>query len=115
MIHLHGDEKIAKAFEVRKSSHGSGVFYITNFGVYFESRVYGLVVEAGFESLRSYCAARKGVFQIVWSAQGGERFRYEIRVDSAEEVAAAYRDANKEHAESMTEIQALRAKRALTN
>ncbi len=110
MIRLHVDERIIKAFEVKKSAHGSGVFYITNFGVCFESRKYGMVIEAGFEMLRSYNAIKKDAFQIVWSTQSSERFRYEIRVDSADKVMASYKAANKEYAESMTEIQALRSR-----
>lgn len=113
MIRLHRDEKISGAFEVKKSSHGSGVFYITDFGTYFESRRYGIVVEAGFELLRSYSAVKKDVFQIVWNSQSGERFSYEIKVDSAEEVMAVYKDANRKYAGSMTEIQALRSDHAI--
>ena len=109
MIRLHRDEKIVGAFEVKKSPHGGGVFYITDFGACFESRRYGIVVEAGFERLRSYSAVRKDVFQIVWSSQNNERFSYEMEVDSAEEVMASYKDANSRYAWSMTEIQALRS------
>lgn len=114
MIQLHNDEKIVKAFEVKKSAHGSGVFYITDFGVYFESRRRGIVVEVGFELLRSYSAVKKDIFQIVWSMQNNERFRYEMKVDFADEIATVYKDANKKYAESMTEIQALRSKHIVT-
>jgi len=110
MIRLRNDEKIIKAFEVKKSTHGSGVFYITSFGVYFESQKHGMVIEADFELLRSYNAIKKDIFQIVWNAQNNERFRYEIKVDSADEVMTSYKDANKEYSESATEIQALKSK-----
>lgn len=113
MIQLRSDEKIAKAFEVTKSAHGSGVFYITDLGTYFESCRYGTVVEAGFDMLRSYNAVKGNVFQIVWDAQNNERFSYEIKVDSAEEVMAVCKDANAEYARSMTETQALRSERAV--
>ena len=109
MIQLHNDEKIVKAFEVKKSIHGKGVLYITNHGVYFESQKYGMIIEVGFEWLRSYNIIKKNVFQIVWSTQNNERFRYEVNVNSIE-VMTAYSDANKEYAESVTEIQALKLK-----
>lgn len=110
MIQLHNGEKIAKAFEVKKSVHGKGVFYITNYGVYFESQKHGMVIKVGFEWLKSYNAVKKDTFQIVWSTQNSERFSYEIKIDSAEEVMTVYKDANKEYAKSMTEIQALKSK-----
>lgn len=109
MIQLHNGEKIVKAFEVKKSVHGKGVLYITNYGVYFESQKYGMVIEVGFEWIRSYNAVMKNTFQIVWSTQNNERFRYEVKVNSAE-VITVYRDVNKKYAESMTEIQALKSK-----
>lgn len=115
MIQLHNDEKIIKAFEVKKSVHGSGVFYITGFGVYFESRKYGIVVEVGFELLKTYNVIKKDIFQIVWCTQNNERFRYEIKVDSADEVMIVYKDANEKYAESMTEIQALKSKHIVTH
>lgn len=110
MIRLHHDEKIVGAFEVKKSSHGIGVFYITNLGICFESRKHGVVVEAGFEVLRSYNAVKKDVFRIVWDTLNNERFSYEIKVNSAEEVLTVYKDANGKYAASMTETQALRSK-----
>ena len=114
MMQMHADEKIIKAFEVKKSTHGGGVFYITNLGVYFESLRYGMVVETGFELLRSYNAVKKNVFQIVWSAQNNERFSYEIKVGSAEEVMTVCKDANTEYARSMTEIQVLKSEHTVT-
>lgn len=94
MIKLHNDEKIVKAFEVKKSIHGKGTLYITNYGVYFESQKHGLVIEVGFEWLRSYNAIKKNIFQIVWSTQNNERFHYEINVNSTEAITA-YRDATR--------------------
>jgi hypothetical protein len=109
MMQLHNDERIVKAFEVKKSIHGKGALYITNHGVYFESQKHGMVIEVGFEWLRSYNVTKKNIFQIVWNTQNNERFRYEVNINSIE-VMIAYRDANKEYAESMTEIQALSSK-----
>lgn len=113
MIQLQNGEKIAKAFEVKKSVHGKGVFYITNYGVYFESQKHGMVVEVGFEWLKSYNAVKKDTFQIVWSTQDKDRFSYEVKVDSAEEVMTVYKDANKEYAETMTEIQAFKSRHSI--
>jgi hypothetical protein len=115
MIQLNNGEKIVKTFEVKKSTHGKGVFYITNYGIYFESQKHGMVIEVSFEWLRSYNVMKKNTFQIVWNTQTNERFSYEVKVDSAEEVRTVYRNANKEYAESMTEIQALKSKHTVSN
>jgi glycyl-tRNA synthetase alpha subunit len=114
MIQLHNDEKIAKVFEVKKSIHGKGAFYITNYGVCFESQKHGMVIKVGFERLKSYSAVRKDTFQIVWNTQNNDRFRYEMIVNSAEEIMTVYRNVNKEYSESMTEIQALKSKYGIT-
>ncbi len=114
-IQLHNDKKIAKSFEVKKSIHGKGVFYITNYGVYFESQKHGIVIEVNFERLKSYNAVKKDTFQIVWNTQNDDRFKYEVKVDSAEEIMTAYRNVNDRYAESMTEIQVLKLKHMITN
>lgn len=113
MIQLQNNERIIKAFTVKKSAHGSGVFYITNFGVYFETQRYGIIIEVNFKLLRSYNAIKKDIFQIVWNIKNGERVKYEITVDSANEVMTVYKDANDEYAESMTEIQILDQNRSI--
>lgn len=115
MIQLHSDEKITKAFEVKKSVHGKGIFYITNYGVCFESQKHGIVIKIDFERLKSYNAVKRDIFQIVWNTQNNDRFRYEVKVNSAEEIMIAYGDANRRYAESMTETQALKSKHAITH
>lgn len=109
-IQSHNDEKIIKAFEVKKSIHGKGIFYITNYGIYFESQKHGIIIKIDFEWLKSYNTIKKNTFQIVWDTQNNNRFKYEMKVKSAEEIMLAYRDANNEYAESITEIQVLKTK-----
>lgn len=89
------------------------MFYITNYGVYFESQNHGTVIKVGFEWLKSYNAVKRDTFQIVWNTQENDRFRYEVKVDSAEEIMTTYRNVNEKYAESMTEIQALKSKHRL--
>lgn len=108
MIRLKVNEKVVKAFEVKKSSHGRGIFYITNRGVYLETQQKGLVLELPFEILKTYKETAKDTFRIEWE-QNGSRLHYEFKVQgSAREVFDSYFFANNEFARSVSEIDALR-------
>ncbi|QLH09297.1 GRAM domain-containing protein [Candidatus Nitrosotenuis sp. DW1] len=115
MMQLYDDEKIIKTFEVKKSIHGKGILHITNYGVCFESQKYGIVIKVNFEQLKSYNAIKKNIFQIVWNEYNNNRFIYEVVVNSAKEIMTAYMDVNKEYADAMTEIQALKLKHIITD
>ena len=108
MIPLEPHEKIVKAFEVKASNHGRGTLYVTSYGIAFESQKYGVVVDVSFEWLRSY-AAKKDGFQLVWDMPKGQRFMYVLKVDS-KAAANAYSVANKEYADSVSEVEALMTK-----
>lgn len=108
MIQLATNEKIVNAFEVRASDHGPGLLYITSRDVAFESPKYGVVLDVSFEWLRSYAAPKNDRFELVWDTPAGERFRYVFKLGSSAHVFDAYGEANKEYAESASEIEAIR-------
>lgn len=108
MIDLKIGEKITKAFEVKKSLHGKGVFYITNFGVYLETQRNGLILNLPFEILKAYKNTDRNSFRIEWE-QGEHRLYYEFEVKgSAKEVFDTYNTVNKDFACSVSEVDALR-------
>ncbi len=109
MIQLSANEKIVKAFEVKASNHGRGILYITSFGIAFESLKYGLVLDISFEWLRSFVAQKNDRFELVWDTPSSERFRYAFKLESAIRAVAAYAEANKHHAESVSQIKSLKA------
>jgi hypothetical protein len=109
MIEPKRGEKIIKVFEIKKSHHGKGLFYITNLGVYFETYKNGLVLNLSFEALKAYNNT-KAAFRIEWE-QNDQRYHYEFCVSgSAKEVFIAYSDANREFSESSSEVDALKKK-----
>ncbi len=110
MILLSPNEKIAKAFEVRASSHGRGILYITSFGVAFESLKYGLVLDVSFEWIRSYLAPKNNKFELVWDTPQHERFRYAFKLESGGHAVSAYAMANKQYADAISEITSLKTK-----
>jgi hypothetical protein len=108
MIDLKVGEKIAKAFEVKKSLHGKGIFYITNFGVYLETQRNGLVLNLPFEILKTYKNTDRNSFRIEWE-QEEHRLYYEFEVEgSTKEVFDTYNIVNKKFACSVSEADALR-------
>ena len=109
MIQLSTNEKIARAFEVKASSHGRGILYITSFGIAFESLKYGLVLDVSFEWLRSYAATKNDRFELVWDTPRGERFRYAFKLECGGHAADTYSIANKQYANSVSEIESLKA------
>jgi hypothetical protein len=95
MIELRDGERIVKAFEVKKSPHGQGLFYITNFGVYLETQKNGLVLDLPFEVLKSFKDTGKDSFRIDWE-QDGRRLYYEFKVKVfSKEIFDAYATTNK--------------------
>lgn len=110
MIPLEHDEKIVKAFEVKSSNHGKGIFYITSFGVFFESQKYGPVLDVSFEWLRSHHAPKKDKFKLVWDTPDGQRLGYVLKIISGEQAVNAYAAANQEYANSLSEVESLKAK-----
>lgn len=90
--------------------HGKGILYITSLGVAYESQKYGHVLDISYEWMQSYSAPKKDKFHIVWDVPQGHRFMYVFGVSSAKEVAGVYVTANKEYANSVSEIDALKAK-----
>lgn len=109
MIHLHHKEKISNIFEIKNRIHGKGIFYITNYGVYFESRKHGMIIMISFEQMKTYNVVKKNIFQIVWETESNDRFIYEISSNSVKEIMIAYQDSNNKYAKSMTEIQAFKS------
>lgn len=110
MIPLSTNEKVVKAFEVKASNHGRGILYITSLGIAFESLKYELVLDVSFEWLRSYIATKNDRFELVWDTPSNERFRYTFKLESAMHAVNAYAAANRRYAESISEIESLRAK-----
>ena len=110
MIPLGHDEKIVKAFEVKSSNHGKGIFYITTCGVFFESQKYGPVLDVSFEWLRSHNAPTKDKFKLVWDTPAGQRLGYVLKIIPSEQAVNAYAVANQEYANSLSEIESLKAK-----
>lgn len=108
MINLRSGEKIVKAFEIKKSLHGKGVFYITNFGVCLETRKNGLILDLPFEALKTYKDTSKDSFRIEWE-QKEHRLHYEFNViGSTREVFDTYTIANKQFSQSISEVEALK-------
>jgi hypothetical protein len=115
MINFKPDEKIAKAFEVKQSLHGRGIFYITNFGVYLETQRNGPVLDLSFEILKAYKNTGRDSFRIEW-VQDDHRRYYEFRVEgSAKQVFDTYTITNKEFAKSVSEFDALKQMFACQN
>lgn len=108
MIPLEPKEKVRKAFEVKSSAHGRGILYITTFGIAFESQKYGLVVDVSFEWIQSYATPKNNRFHLVWDTPQGRRLSYVFGIDSAREASNVYFAANKDYANSVSELDALR-------
>ena len=99
MIAPKPDEKILKAFGVKKSPHGKGLFYVTSLRVFFETREHGTVFDLPYHILRSYKDTHGNHFRIEWF--DGGRWFYELKIhESAKEVFDTYALANKEFASS---------------
>ncbi len=110
MINFRLGEKIARAFEVKQSLHGKGIFYITNFGACLETQRNGLVLDLPFEILKAYKNTSRNSFRIEW-VQDDHRLHYEFKVEgSAKQVFDTYTVANKEFAYSVSEVDALKQK-----
>ncbi len=95
MINPRPAEKIIRAYEI-KSPHGKGIFYITNFGVYIETRRYGLVLDISFDEICSYLNTKRA-FRIEWRGSTG-RLHYEFVVNTPRQVFETFAAANKEFA-----------------
>lgn len=106
MITTKSEEKICNVFEAR-GPHGRGYFYITNSGVYFESLKSGQVLDLPFNIIGRYGVSKNHKFRIDWM-QGTTKFYYEITIKSVKQIFAAYQKANKEYAESASELTALK-------
>jgi hypothetical protein len=108
MINLGLGEKILKAFEIKKSFHGKGIFYITNFRVYLETQMHGMILDLSFEILKTYKNIGRDSFRIEWE-QDNHRLYYKFKVQgSAKEVFDVYAIANKEFSCSISESDALK-------
>lgn len=100
MINLLQGEEILKAFEVKKSPHGKGLFYVTNFRVVLETRTYGTVIDLQYQVLRNYKSIGKDCFRIEW-ADGNNRWYYQFKIHgSAKQVYEIYAIANSKFARS---------------
>jgi hypothetical protein len=110
MIPIEPNEKVCKAFEVKSSAHGRGILYITTFGVAFESQKYGVVIDVSFEWLQSYSSPKHNRFHLVWDTPQDRRFSYVFEIDSAREASNVYSAANNDYANSVSELDALRAR-----
>ncbi|MFY9301252.1 MAG: hypothetical protein WAO91_08700 [Candidatus Nitrosotenuis sp.] len=100
-----------KTFEVKASSHGKGMLYVTSLGIAFESLRYGLVLDLSFEWLRSYVATKNDRFEIIWDTWQGERFRYAFKLESGRRAASTYAIANSQYAGSVSETESLARRR----
>lgn len=98
MINLLQGEEILKAFEIKKSPHGKGLFYITNLRVVLETRDYGTIIDLQYQTLRNYKNIDKDCFRIEW-INGNNRWYYQFKIHgSSKQVYEIYAIANSKFA-----------------
>lgn len=108
MIRLREGEKITKAFEVKQSFHGRGIFYVTNLGVYLETQRNGLVLDLPFETIRTFKDTAKDSFRIEWEL-GCRRAYYEFKIYGfSKELFETYFHSNKEYSQLASETDVLK-------
>lgn len=98
MISLKNGEKIINSFDA-KSKLGNGIIYVTNFGVVFETKTKGLILELPFTILRTFEAKKKNILILSWDEPDhSQRFNFECKVEHAKSIENEIQLANQEFA-----------------
>lgn len=98
MISLKNEEKIMKSFDA-KSKLGTGLLYVTNLSIVFETKSKGLILELPFTILRTFEAKKKNILLLSWDEPDkSQRFSFECKVEHAKAVENEIQLANQEFA-----------------
>jgi len=93
-----------KSFDA-KNNLGNGIIYVTNFGVVFETKTKGLILDLPFTILRTFEARKKNVLILSWDEpDNSQRFNFECTVEHAKAIENEIQLANQEFARKTTDF-----------